>query len=63
MDMVIANWQISVHRSDDRRERLATRHAEQVNPTVRAAERISKARDYMQKREQVHNWFMLHGGH
>jgi hypothetical protein len=63
MDMVIANWRISVHRARRTQQSFAApRAAEQPGRVERIANRAKQMREYQRRREQVQDWFVLHGG-
>ena len=63
MDMVIANWRISVHRARRTQEPFATpRAGREQGRLERIANRSKHMREYQRRREQVQDWFVLHGG-
>jgi hypothetical protein len=63
MDMVIANWRISVHRARRPQESFAAPRAARMQDRVeRLARRAKQMREYQRRREQVQDWFVLHGG-
>ena len=63
MDMVIANWRISVHRAGRRQELFAAPRADREQGRLeRIANRAKYMREYQRRREQVQDWFVLHGG-
>ncbi|HET7077491.1 MAG TPA: hypothetical protein VFM49_08565 [Chloroflexia bacterium] len=62
MDMVIANWRISVHRARRTQGWGAAPRAAQQGRVERIAHRAKCMREYQRRREQVQDWFVLHGG-
>ena len=63
MDMVIANWRISVHRARRKQEPFAAPRADHRQDRVeQIANRAKHMHEYQRRREQVQDWFVLHGG-